>query len=88
MVPPPYVSMNGTALRYVPVAVFPGSYGDVTVSEHYVRDAGHWTVRFREDAGRLLTIGDGTLPDGVSLVPITEAEWCRDNDGWIAPDDV
>ncbi len=54
----------------------------------YWRDAGLWGIAFRMENGKLVSDAKHYGPelqylDGQELVPITETEWRKDNEGYV-----
>ena len=73
MILPEYVSLNGVQMRLT--------------GKGYWRDAGLWGVNCKTKNGRLLSSPLKQWNDrlhGVELIPISEEEWRKGNDGYIS----
>lgn len=65
-----YVKLGSSALR-------------LTSDNTYYRDAGIWEVEYKLIDGKLFSVSTMDHLNNVELIPITEEEWYKDNEGYV-----
>jgi hypothetical protein len=84
---PQFVKLNHSCLRLVKGQRQHSDLGDYAIPSKYVRDAGHWEVRFKVKDGKVSVYAPAEEDpmhryDNVQLTPTTQEEWAKDNAGF------